>query len=92
MALQIIENNNTFELHGTLNTATSKSFLNHVKLLMAHTKEMTLSIDHLSFIDESGVGALKHLLTEAFRQHLKFSIIGYGCKDIYDEFKSALAA
>ncbi|WP_425076758.1 STAS domain-containing protein [Psychroserpens sp. S379A] len=92
MALKIIENQGVFELHGTLNTTTTKLFKQHFDLILQTTKNLIINIDELNFIDKSGVEVLKQLLYKGQMNHNCFSIVGDGCKDIYEEFKTTLAA
>lgn len=92
MALQILENNGIFELEGSLNTETSRSFIIHFEHIINTVKNVTVNIEKVIEIDSRGVEALKKLLNIALRTNNKFLIIGYGCKDIYDDYKSSLAA
>ena len=92
MALQILEKNGTFELKGSLTSNTTKSFVNHFELILKTMKDVTINIDHVDAIDVRGVEALKGLLNFAFRSNAIFSIIGDGCKDIYDDYRTSLAA
>lgn len=92
MALKIIENQGIFELHGTLNSTTTKLFKQHFDLIVLTTKNLIINIDQLNFIDKSGVEVLKQLLHKGQMDHNRFSIVGNGCKDIYEEFRTTLAA
>ena len=92
MALQILENNGTFDLEGSLNTTTSRSFIIHFEHIINTVKDVTVNIDKVNAIDASGVEALKTLIAIALRTNNKFSVTGYGCKDIYNDYKSDMAA
>lgn len=92
MALQILEENGTFELHGSLTTATTKSFIMHFEHMINTVKNITINIDNVNTIDATGVEALKMVMTNALRSNHIFSVIGNGCKDIYDEYKSSVTA
>ncbi len=92
MALQISENNGTFELKGKLTSTTTRSFMNHFKFVMNTMKNITVNIDQVETIDMNGVEALKTLITMALKSNKKFSVIGYGCKDIYDDYKTSMVA
>ena len=76
MALQILENNGTFELCGSLNTTTSRSFIIHFEHIISTLNNVTVNIEKVSGIDASGVEALKTLLAIALRTNNKFSVIG----------------
>lgn len=86
MALQILENNGTFHLQGILNATTSRAFMNHFEHLLTSFKDVTVNIDKVKKIDKKGVLALKTLYVNALRENKLFSVIGNGCKDIYNEF------
>lgn len=92
MALQILEENGTFQLHGSLNATTTRSFISHFEHIINTVKDITVDIDHVSSIDASGVEAFKILMATAFKSNHVFSIIGNGCKDIYEDYKSSFAA
>ncbi len=92
MALQILEKNGTFELKGSLTSHTTKSFVNHFEHLIKALNDVTVNIDRVDVIDVRGVEALKGLLNFALISNNAFSIIGDGCKDIYDDYRTSLAA
>lgn len=87
MDLQILECNGTFYLKGALNVTTSHPFVTHFEHVFKSTKEVTVNIDQVQEIDRSGVDALKAIYCNAENEHKKFSVIGNGCKDLYDEFR-----
>ena len=87
MALQILECNETFYLKGTLTTTTSNAFIMHFKHVFKNTQDVTINIDKVKEIDKSGLNAIKAIHRNAKKTNKQFSIIGYGCKDIYDEFR-----
>jgi anti-anti-sigma regulatory factor len=86
MALQILEKNGTFELHGSLNTQTSQSFLIHFEHLIKTGKNVIVNIDKINTMDFSGVEALKSLIAIAFRDNKILSVIGKNYKEIYNEY------
>ena len=92
MALQILEQNGTFELQGSLTTATTRSFIIHFEHMINTVKNVTVNIDKVNTIDVSGVEALKTLIAIALRSNNVFSVVGNRCKEIYDDYKSAFAA
>ncbi|MFC4633541.1 hypothetical protein ACFO3O_06460 [Dokdonia ponticola] len=87
MALQILECNGTFYLKGALNLTTSYPFIHHFENVLKSTKEVTVNIDQVQEIDRSGVDAFKTIYCNAEKEHKQFSVIGNGCKDLYDEFR-----
>jgi ABC-type transporter Mla MlaB component len=92
MALQVLENNGIFHLKGNLNATTSRFFIIHFEHLIETFKNVTVNIEKVKEIDANGVAAFKILYANALRKHKMFSIIGYGCKDIYDEFNYSQVA
>lgn len=92
MALKIKQQGNFFLVEGTINSSTVKQFKNHLEFLMLYTKSLTINIDAVNSIDTNGVKALKDLFSTALTYNKKFSIIGHGSKDIYDDFQFNYAA
>ncbi|TWO32716.1 STAS domain-containing protein [Seonamhaeicola sediminis] len=92
MALKIKENNGTFFIEGSINASTVKQFKNHVEFLLLYTKGVTLNIDEVTEIDTNGMHALRDLYTVALIKNKSFYIIGNGCKEIFQDFESNLAA
>ncbi|MFT4780420.1 MAG: ABC-type transporter Mla MlaB component [Psychroserpens sp.] len=91
MALQILKQNGIFQLQGNLTTATTRSFIIHFEHIINKVKNVTVDIDRVHIIDASGVAALKTLIAIALRSNNIFSVVGYGCKDIYDDYRSVCA-
>ena len=92
MALQILGENGTFQLHGSLTTTNTKSFIIHFEHIIKSMKDVTVNIDKVDVIDHNGVEALKALMRLALHSNHIFSVIGNGCKEIYDDYKSSFAA
>ena len=53
---------------------------------------ITISIEEVTNMDRFGVNALAALHNEAIAKNKSLSIIGLGCKDLYNHFKSEKAA
>ncbi|WP_298892868.1 hypothetical protein [uncultured Psychroserpens sp.] len=92
MALRILEENGAFQLHGSLTATTARSFIIHFEHIINTAKDVTVNIEKVKCIDACGVEALKTLIAIALQSNNMFSVIGYGCKDIYDDYKSSFAA
>lgn len=92
MALQITENNGTFYLNGKLNNTTADFFKNYFTQILSTTKNSILNIDKVTEINKTCLAALRDLKVNALLQEKSFSIIGYGCKEIYDDFKETIVA
>jgi hypothetical protein len=55
-------------------------------------QSVTISIEDLESIDKYGVMALAKLHNESITKRKQLSIIGFGCKDLYEHFKTNDAA
>ncbi|MCH2194243.1 hypothetical protein [Kordia sp.] len=92
MALQITQQNGTFLLKGKLNTTTSRSFIIHFEYIMEQQQNVVVNIDGITEIDYDGLEGIKTLTAIALRDHKMFSVIGNGCKDIYQDFNCSQVA
>ena len=87
MALKIIEQNGIFIAEGSINSATSEFFQNHFNDIIDKYKKVTINIDKVNQIDRIGLSVLRKFYINGLRYNRDFSIVGFGCKEIYDEFK-----
>ncbi|AXT20360.1 hypothetical protein D7030_04365 [Flavobacteriaceae bacterium AU392] len=87
MALTIKERRGTFYIQGNINTSTASSFRTHFEHILNTYGNLTLDIDNVAEIDADGMIALRALYINAFIRKQDFSIVGYGCKEIYDDFR-----
>ncbi|MGB6269675.1 MAG: STAS domain-containing protein [Olleya sp.] len=85
MALTISRNNNTFTVEGKLNACTASNFKTHFNLTLNCLKDLTIDISKVNEIDTNGVAALKVIYDNAKSWNKPFSIVGKGCKDVYEE-------
>jgi len=92
MAITIKEQNGIFNLYGVISADTSKSFQTHFEQLLNSANELTINIEGIKEIDASGVMVLKKLHYHALSMNKVFAVIGYGCKDFYDELSHNNAA
>lgn len=86
MSLEILRKNEVFYLNGKLNTLTARSFIFHFELMIKQLNTIVINIDNINEIDKDGLEAIKKIKNLAFKKNKTFSIIGYGCKEIYDDF------
>ncbi|MEX6625512.1 hypothetical protein PG913_06815 [Tenacibaculum pacificus] len=86
MALQITQKNGTFYLKGKLNNSTSKFFIIFFDFNIKKNKQVTINIDNLDEITKDGLNAINILTRKSKKTAKNFSIIGLGCKEIYDHF------
>lgn len=87
MVLKITEQNFVFVVEGPINAITSESFQNQLNIIMDNYKKVTINIDKVNQIDGIGLSVLREFYLNGLRYNRDFSIVGFGCKEIYDEFK-----
>ena len=92
MELEITNCNNFFKLKGTLNKSNVGIFKNEFNNIFDKVGTLTISIKDIESMDKYGVNAIAKLHEEALVKNKKLSIIGYGCKELYDHFKTNTAA
>ncbi|MTE26368.1 MULTISPECIES: STAS domain-containing protein [Winogradskyella] len=88
MDLQITNYNNRFQIKGTLNKLNLKTFHAHFSNIFDKLDDVLLDIESVESIDRAGVMALARLHNESITKSKRLSIVGLGCKDLYDHFKS----
>jgi ABC-type transporter Mla MlaB component len=92
MELKITNCNNFFKIKGTLDKKNLGVFQSEFKNIFEKVNSLTISIEAIESMDRYGVNALAELHKEAIAKHKSLSIIGLGCKDLYNHFKSEVAA
>jgi len=65
-----------------------KTFNSHFANIFDKLDNILLDIENVESIDRSGVMALAKLHNESISKSKQLSIIGIGCKDLYEHFKS----
>ena len=88
MDLEITSYNNRFKIKGTLNKLSLKTFNAHFSNIFYKLDEVIINIEQVESIDRAGVMALARLHNESINKSKKLAIIGLGCKELYDHFKS----
>ncbi len=88
MDLQITSYNNRFQIKGTLNKFNIKTFNAHFSNIFDRLDEILLDIEKVESIDRAGVMALAKLHNESIVKSKRLSIIGLGCKELYEHFKT----
>ncbi len=88
MDLQITSYNNRFQIKGTLNKLNLKTFNSHFSNIFDKLDDILLDIESVDSIDRAGVMALARLHNESITKSKRLSIIGLGCKELYDHFKA----
>lgn len=92
MNLKITHYNNFFNVKGILDKASVGFFQTEFENVFERLQTVTISIEDLESIDKFGVMALAKLHNESITKQKQLSIIGFGCKDLYEHFKSNDAA
>lgn len=92
MELQITSYNNFIKMKGILNRASLNVFNEAFNDIFEKVNALTVSIEHIEWMDKYGVKALADLHLEALSKNKKMSIIGFGCKELYEHFKTGNAA
>ncbi|WP_248722051.1 STAS domain-containing protein [Seonamhaeicola sp. ML3] len=92
MGLIINSSSNFFELAGVLNQENVVDLQRVIRKGLKKYDQLTISIEAVESIDRYGVKAIAELHDEALNNDKRLSIVGYGCKDLYNHFKSTDAA
>ena len=92
MNLKITNYNNFFQLKGILDRNNVYMFQQEFKHIFEKLSSITISIEGIERMDKYGVNAIAELHNQAIIKNKKFAIIGNGCEDLYDHFKSDKAA
>lgn len=92
MDLEITNYNNYFEIKGDLNRNNLDVFRNKFRHIFERVNSLTISVEKIVSMDNYGVNALAELHNESISKNKSMSIIGFGCKDLYNHFKSQVAA
>ena len=86
MPLKISKNKSVYHLKGKVNTPDVESLLTYFTEKINKKKKITLNIEETEEIDKNGLNAIQQLMILATAKEKNFSIVGGGCKEIYDHF------
>ncbi len=92
MDLKISNCNNFFKIKGTLNKDNLGVFQSVFQNIFEKVQVLIISIEDVDSMDRFGVNALTELHREAIAKNKNLSIIGLGCEDLYNRFKTEMAA
>lgn len=92
MDLRISNCNNFFKIKGSLNKNNLDLFKSEFKNIFEKMNSLIISIEDVESMDHFGVNALAELHREAIANNKNMAIIGLGCEDLYNHFKSETAA
>lgn len=88
MELQITGYNNFFKLKGILNKLSLGLFENEFSDIFDKVNHLTISIENIEWMDKDGVEAFVELHNKSISKNKELSIIGIGCKELYEHFKT----
>ena len=92
MDLKITHCNNFFKVQGILNKNSVELFNDEFNNIFDKVNTLTISIQEIISMDKYGVEAIAKLHEEALAKNKRLSIVGLGCKELYDHFKTEVAA
>ncbi|MEP3838116.1 MAG: STAS domain-containing protein [Algibacter sp.] len=92
MDFKITNCNNFFKVKGVLNKQNVDVFNAQFHNIFDKENHITISIQDVESMDKYGVNAISKLHEEALAKNKRLSIVGFGCKELYDHFKSEIAA
>ena len=92
MVLEITNCDNCFKLKGQLTRLSLPVFIKTFHNIFDQQDELVLNIEEVKTIDRQGVRAIAQLHNQSINKNKKFAIIGYGNRDLYQEFRGENAA
>ncbi|MDG1729504.1 MAG: hypothetical protein P8K68_05730 [Algibacter sp.] len=92
MDFKITHCNTFFKVKGILDKNSVAVFNKEFNNIFDRVNNLTISIQDIVSMDKYGVDAISKLHEEALTRNKKLSIIGFGCKELYDHFKKENAA
>ena len=87
MSLKITHSQNFFKLKGILDKNNISFFKQEFNHIFDKVNKLTISIEEIEWMDRYGVKAMSDLHNEALEKNKKLSIIGLGCRELYEHFK-----
>lgn len=90
--LEITHANDYFKIKGNLNRNNLHIFQNAFQNIFDTQDALIISIEGLDGIDRDGVNAIAKLHNESLIKQKKLSIVGLGCKELYEHFSASDAA
>lgn len=90
MELQITSSNNFFKIKGILSKPNLSVFNEEFKNVFDSVNKITISIENIEWMDKHGVEALANLHAESILKNKELSVIGLGCKELYEHFTTEI--
>lgn len=91
MELQITSYKNFFKIKGILSKPNLSVFNNEFNNIFEKVNKLTISIENVEWMDKYGVEALANLHEESILKKKELSIIGLGCKELYEHFTNEIS-
>ncbi len=88
MNLKIKNNNNVYELKGSLVKLNVHLFLSEFQNILDDKSDLTINIVDLEKIDDFGVNAIINLHNAAISKQKRLSIVGSGNQNLFNHFKA----
>lgn len=88
MKLYISNYSNRFKIKGALNKQSVPQFKEAFQFIFESNDAITLNIEGIEVMDRYGVNALVMLHKEAINKDKRLSIIGTGCRELFNRFKT----
>ncbi|MEP1490207.1 MAG: hypothetical protein ABJK28_17445 [Algibacter sp.] len=73
-------------MKGILSKPNLSVFKNQFNDIFEKVNKITISIENIEWMDKHGVQALANLHIESIIKNKELSIIGLGCKELYEHF------
>lgn len=88
MDLKITNSSNYFKLQGILHKKNVNILQTEFNNAFETHRSITLSVEGLESVDREGVNALTNLYKTSIQKNIQLAIVGLGCKELYDHFRS----
>lgn len=88
MDLKITSCNNFYKLKGALNKKNISLFQEEIQQAFERFNSLTISVEGLESVDRTGVNVITNLHNQSIANNIQLAIVGTGCKELYDHFKS----
>ncbi|MGB3607095.1 STAS domain-containing protein [Psychroserpens sp.] len=88
MAIDVERSNHYFKVKGALDKHSITEFKRYLSGVFETSTPITICIEDVVSIDQHGVNALTELYRESIEKQKTISIVGSGCKELYQHFRT----
>jgi len=92
MSLKITKNEKIFEVEGPINGSTASFFKTHFVITLNSLSELTIDVDNVTEIDQSGMKAFRSIFDMALLWNKPLVLVGERRKEIYAGLEHNLVA